>query len=155
MEKKLKKIGASVQRMSASDQKWKSVNKTTNTRKGVPVRVTTGENNLEGGGKKKGEMHKLSVPASFPPSSLPFKLLSLLFLLSNRWYTGRARVSKKKRVLILLFSSTTGRLLWVPQHKEMVFEALLFFPSLFLLLEPVGQRENRLRARRSLTFSFS
>lgn len=55
---------------------------------------------------------------------------SLLFLLSNWWYIGRARVSK--RDFFLLVSSTMERFLGDPQHKQMLFEIHLYFfsPSL-------------------------
>lgn len=38
-----------------------------------------------------------------------------LFLLSNRWYTGRERGSK--RVFYLVVSSTTESFLWAPQQQ--------------------------------------
>lgn len=63
--------GATEQRMSVSNQKWMTVNKTTNTRKGASVRVTTGR-----GGEQliKGNTKiKMDDFQCWPPSYLFFK----------------------------------------------------------------------------------
>lgn len=78
-------------------------------------------------------MVKLSVQAFLVLYKAPLSghtTPSLLFLLSNWWYIGRARVSK--RVFFLLVSSTMERFLRDPQHKQMLFEIHLYFfsPSL-------------------------
>lgn len=59
-----------------------------------------------------------------PPSYLFFKAPILgqtalsLFLLSNRWYTGRERVKESSA----WFPPRRRRFLWDPQHKQTVFE---------------------------------
>lgn len=115
-------------------EKRMTVNKTTNTRKGVSVRVTTGGQLIKGNTKLKWTTFSASLPHTrFSKHQFQDKQLSL-FLLSNRWYTGRERGSK--RVFYLLVSSTAERFLWDPQHVQMVFELHLFrSPSLLLLLE--------------------
>lgn len=92
-------------------------------------------------------MDKLSVQAFLVLYKAPLSghtTPSLLFLLSNWWYIGRARVSK--RVFFLLVSSTMERFLGDPQHKQMLFCAdpplfLLPLSLSFLLLEqPAGHK---------------
>lgn len=105
-------------------EKRMTVNKTTNTRKGVSVRVTTGGQLIKGNTKLKWTTFSASLPHTrFSKHQFQDKQLSL-FLLSNRWYTGRERGSK--RVFYLLVSSTAERFLWDPQHVQMVFELHLF-----------------------------
>lgn len=121
-------------KVSGSNQKWMTVNKTTNTREGVPVRL--GENKLiKGNTKLKWTTFDASLPHScFSKHQFQDERLSL-YLLSNRWYTGRERGGK--RVFCLMVFLRDGELpLGSSTQKQMVFlDPPLRSPSLLLLLE--------------------